>query len=74
MIINKVFRPLKNLKKPRIKLYNTVALPSLLYGSENRTIKGREKKRSSRNELYEKSSYPWTDYKTHTPTAKELTF
>jgi hypothetical protein len=33
-----VFRPKKN----RIKLYNTLAVPTLLYGSENLTIKGRE--------------------------------
>jgi hypothetical protein len=30
-IINNVFRP----KKTRIKLYNTLALPTLLHGSEN---------------------------------------
>jgi hypothetical protein len=33
-IINKMFRPKKTLKKTRIKLYNTLALPTLLYGSE----------------------------------------
>ena len=33
-ILNNIFRPQKNLKKTRIKLYNTVALPVLLYGSE----------------------------------------
>jgi hypothetical protein len=38
-IINNVFRPQKTLKKTRIKLYNTVALPVLLYGSETWTIK-----------------------------------
>jgi hypothetical protein len=29
-ILNKVFRPQKTLKKTRIKLYNTLALPVLL--------------------------------------------
>ena len=33
-IINNVFRPQKTLKKTRIKLYNTLALPGLLCGSE----------------------------------------
>jgi hypothetical protein len=37
-IINNVFRS----KKTRIKLYNMVALPTLLYSSENWTIKARE--------------------------------
>jgi len=33
-IINNVFRPQKTLEKTRIKLYNTLALSVLLYGSE----------------------------------------
>jgi len=33
-ILNNVFRPQKTLKKTRIKLYNTLDLPVLLYGSE----------------------------------------
>jgi hypothetical protein len=33
-IINNVFKP-KNTLKKRIKLYNTLALPTLLYSSEN---------------------------------------
>jgi hypothetical protein len=37
-ILNNVFRPQKTLKKTRIKLYNTRALPVLLYGSETWTI------------------------------------
>ena len=32
-IINNVFRPQKPLKKTRIRLYNTLAFPVLLYGS-----------------------------------------
>jgi len=38
-ILNNVFRPQKAFKKTRIKLYNTLALPVLLYGSETWTIK-----------------------------------
>jgi len=33
-ILNNVFGPQKTLKKTRIKLYNTLALPVLLYGNE----------------------------------------
>jgi len=34
-----MFRTQKTLKKTRVKLYNTLALPSQLYCSENWTIK-----------------------------------
>jgi len=34
-----VFRPQKTLKKIRIKLHNTLAIPVLLYGSETATVK-----------------------------------
>ena len=40
-ILNNVFRSHKTLKKTRIKLYNTLALPVLLYGSKTWTIKAR---------------------------------
>ena len=36
--LNNVFKPQNALKKTRIKLYNTLALPVLLYGSEIWTI------------------------------------
>ena len=38
-ILNNMFRPQKTLKKTRIKLYNTLALPVLLYGSEHGLLK-----------------------------------
>jgi hypothetical protein len=44
-IINNMFRPQKALKKTRLKLYNTLALLTLLYGSENWTIKARDARR-----------------------------
>jgi len=37
-IINSVFRPQKTLKNMRIKLYITLSLPAVWYGSENWTI------------------------------------
>jgi len=38
-ILKNLFRPQKTLKKTRMKLYITLALPVLLYGSETWTIK-----------------------------------
>jgi hypothetical protein len=64
-------------KKTRIKLYNTLALPVLLYGSETGTIKARDARRITAAEMkYEymrrTAGYTWTDYKTNTQIAKEL--
>jgi len=67
-----VFRPQKTL---RIKLYNTLALPVLLYGSEIWTIKARDARRITAAELKyvrRTAGYTWTDYKTNTQIAKEL--
>ena len=51
-ILNNVFRPQKKtLKKTRIKLYNTLALPLPLYGSETQTIKTREARRITAAEM-----------------------
>ena len=50
-ILNNVFKPLKTLKKTRIKLYNTLALPVLSYGSETWTIKAREARRMTAAEM-----------------------
>jgi hypothetical protein len=74
VIINNVIRPKKTLKKTRIKLYNTLALPTLLYGSENWTIKVRGATRITAAEIkyMRTAGYTWTDHKTNTETAKEL--
>jgi hypothetical protein len=50
-ILNNVFRPQKSLKKTGIKLYNTLALPVLLCGSETSTIKARNVSRISAAEM-----------------------
>ena len=50
-IINNVFTPQKTLKKTRIKLYNTLALPVLLYGSETWTIKAKDARRITAAEM-----------------------
>ena len=61
-----MFRPQKKLKKTRIKLYNVLALPVLLYGSETWTIKASDARRITA------AGYTWTDYKTNAQIAKEL--
>ena len=50
-IINNVFGPQKTLKKTRIKLYNTLALLVLLYGSETWTVKARDARRITAAEM-----------------------
>jgi hypothetical protein len=74
-ILNNVFRPQTTLKKKRIKLYNTLALPVLLYGGETWTIKATDARRITAEEMkYVRitAGYTWTDYKTNTQIAKEL--
>jgi len=50
-ILNNVFKPQKTLKETRLKLYNTLALPVLLYGSESWTIKARDARRITAAEM-----------------------
>jgi len=74
-IINNVFRPQKTLKKTIIKLYNTLALPVLLYGSETWTIKARDARRITAAEMKymrRTAGNTWTDHKTNLHIAKEL--
>ena len=65
----------KTLNKTRIKLYNTLALPVLLYGRETWTIKESDARRITAAEMkYARrtAGYTWTDYKTNAQIAKEL--
>ena len=70
LFTHNVFRPQKkNLKKTRIKLYNTLALPGLLYGRETWTIKARDPRRITAAEMKHMrrtAGYTWTDYNTNT--------
>jgi len=50
-ILNNVCRPQKTIKKTRIKLYNTLTLIVLLYGSETWTIKARNVRRTTAAEM-----------------------
>jgi hypothetical protein len=64
----------KTLKKTRIKLHNTLALPALLCGSERWTVIARDGRRITATEmkyLRRTAGYTGTDYKTNTQIAKE---
>jgi len=50
-IINNRFRPQRNFKENKKKFYITVALTALLYGSENWTIKARDTRRITAEEV-----------------------
>jgi hypothetical protein len=73
-ILNNVFRPQKSLKKTSTKLYNTLALPVLLYGSETWNVKARDARRITAAEMkyVRTAGYTWKDRKTNTQIAKEL--
>jgi len=63
------------LKKTRIKLYNTPALPVLLYGSETWTTKASDARRITAAEMKymrRTAGYTLTDYKTNAQIAKVL--
>jgi hypothetical protein len=56
-IENDVFRPQTTLKITRMKLYNTLVLPALSYGSENWIIKARDAIRITAAEMkYERKT------------------
>jgi len=74
-ILNNVFKPQKTLKKTRLKLCNTLALPVWLHGSESWTIKARDTRRMTAAEMKymrRTAGYTWTDHKTNKQIAKEL--
>jgi len=59
----------KTLKETRTKLHITLALPALLYGSENWTITARDARRMTTAEVKytrKTAGCTWTDYKTNT--------
>ena len=64
-------------KQTRTELHNTLALPALLYGSENWTIKARDARGITAAEMkYVRitAGYTWTDYTTNTKCAKETKY
>jgi hypothetical protein len=74
-LINTIFKPSKVQKQTRIQIYNTLTLPTLLYGSENWTIKANDKTRISASEMRlmrTTAKYIWSDYKRKDDILKEL--
>jgi hypothetical protein len=70
-----MFRPQKTLKKTTIILYDIVALPALLYGTEKWTIKAKDARRITAAEIKymrKTSGYTWTYYETGPEIAKEV--
>lgn len=64
-----MFRRQKTSKSLGIKLYNTLAIPALIHGSENFTTKARDARRITATEMkYMRKTavYTWTEYKTIT--------
>jgi hypothetical protein len=66
-IISNLFRP----KKLTIRLYNTLALPTVLHSSENWAIKPRHATRITAAEMkyMRTAGYTWTHHKTNTEVA-----
>ena len=70
-----MLRPKKYLKKTRIKQYNTLELPALLYSSDKWTFKTRDTRRITAAEtkcMRKRAGYTWTEYKPSTQIAKQL--
>jgi hypothetical protein len=75
IIINNTFNSNKVQKGTRIKLYATLALPLLLYGSETWTLKSKDKSRLTAAEMRfmrNTAKYTWRDHKTNEKVLKEL--
>jgi len=74
-ILNNVFRPQKNsFRKTRLRLYNTLALLVLLYGSETWTVKASDARRitaAAMKYMRRTGGYTWTDYKTNAQITKD---
>jgi hypothetical protein len=61
-IINKTFKPNKVQEGTWIKLYNTLALPVLLYGCKTSTVKSKDKSRLTAMEMrfmQKTAKYTW---------------
>jgi hypothetical protein len=74
-LINTIFKLSKVQKQTRIQIYNTLALPTLLYGSENCAMKANDKTRITAVEmrfLRTTAKYIWSNYKRSDDILKEL--
>jgi hypothetical protein len=69
------FKPNEVQKGTRIKLYTTLALAILLYGSKNWTVKSKDKSRLTASEMRfmrKTAKYTWRAHKTNEEITNEL--
>jgi hypothetical protein len=74
-IINQVLNPSKLQRQTRLRIYNTLAIPILLYGSEAWTLKEQDKSRITAAEmklLRKTAKYTWQDHKQNRDITEEL--
>jgi hypothetical protein len=74
-LINTIFKQSKVQKQTRMQIYNTLALTTLLYGSENWTMKANDRTRITAAEIRftrTTAKYIWGDYKRNDDIQKEL--
>jgi hypothetical protein len=73
--INNVLKPNKVQKSSRMKIYNTLAIPTLIYGSEIRTLTQEDKSRLKASEikfLRRTAGYALLDHKKNDDILQEL--
>jgi hypothetical protein len=74
-IINRTLKPSQIQKHSRLKICNTLALPTLLYKCETWAIREQDKSRVTLVEMKIMritTKYTWQDYKTHEDILSEL--
>ena len=74
-IINKTFKPSQVQKHTRLKIYNTLAIPTLLYGCETWAIRRKDESRITAAEmkfLRRTAKYTWQDHKRNEDILTEL--
>jgi hypothetical protein len=74
-ITNKVLKPSEVQRQTRLRIYNTAAIPILLYGSEAWALKEQDKSRVTAAEMKfmrETAKYTWQDHKRNQDITEEL--
>jgi hypothetical protein len=74
-IINRTLKPSQVQKHTKLKIYNTSALPALLYGWETWVNREKDKYRITSKErkfMRRRAKYTWQDYETNEDILSEL--
>jgi inositol 1,4,5-triphosphate receptor type 1 len=75
IVVNRTLNPSQVQKHIGLKMYNTLALPTSLYGFETRAIREQDKSRITSAEMKfmgRMAQYTWQDYKTNDDILSEL--